>query len=138
MSGGGLIGMETADFLIGQGSRVTLIEALPNSPVLPFASHGYMLHKRFRQGGGRMILGAKLLAVEPDGVRAALEGREEKIGSMDQVVMAVGMKPVNGLQIVLEELNMDFKVVGDAVKPRRIIEAVEEGARAAWGNIIQG
>jgi 2,4-dienoyl-CoA reductase-like NADH-dependent reductase (Old Yellow Enzyme family)/thioredoxin reductase len=130
--GGGLIGMETADFLINQGSRVTVIEALPNSPVLSFSSHGYMLHKRFRQGNGRLILGATLLAVEPDGILAALEGRQEKIGPLDQVVMAVGMKPADGLHSVLEELKIEYQVVGDAVKPRRIIEAVEEGARAAW------
>ena len=130
--GGGLIGMETADFLINLGSQVTVIEALPNSPVLAFSSHGYMLHKRFRQGGGRLILGATLLSVDPDGVTVALEDREEKIGPVDQVVVAVGMKPANGLQNILEELKLDFKVVGDAVKPRRIIEAVEEGARAAW------
>jgi len=44
--GGGLIGMETADFLTQKGTKVTIVEILKHSPVLKITSHGYMLHNR--------------------------------------------------------------------------------------------
>jgi 2,4-dienoyl-CoA reductase-like NADH-dependent reductase (Old Yellow Enzyme family) len=46
--GGGLIGMETADYLSDKGSDVTLVEILKRSPVMMITSHGYMLHTRLR------------------------------------------------------------------------------------------
>ena len=49
-----------------------------------------------------------------------------------QVVFAVGMNPRNGLKKVLEEKGIRHFVVGDANGVRRIIEATEEGAKAAW------
>ena len=47
--GGGLVGMETADFLREKGVKdITIVEMLATSPVLALAAHGYMLHKRLR------------------------------------------------------------------------------------------
>jgi hypothetical protein len=51
---------------------------------------------------------------------------------VDQVVVAAGMKVKDGLKKVLEDLKIPFAVIGDARSTRRIIEATEEGARAAW------
>jgi len=156
--GGGMIGMETADFLLALCSgdspestrqktaavipgtvpdatsppKVTVIELLPRSPVKKFASHGYMLHKRLKDGGGRLLLGAKVERIQPDAVVISSEERGQETLSADQVVIAVGTRPRNELKPILEKMNIRHYVVGDAAQPRRIIEATEEGARAAW------
>jgi len=130
--GGGLIGMETADFLLAQGSRVTLIEQLPKSPVTKAAAHGYMLHKRLQTGGCRLFFDTALKSIEEDSVTVTRAGQEETISPVDQVVLAAGMKPRSDLIETLETLKIRYFVVGDAVQVRRILEAVEEGARAAW------
>lgn len=130
--GGGLIGMETADFLRDKGSQVTVIEMLKRSPVLKLVSHGYMLHKRLREGGCRLMLNTRLERIEEGSVIVSSEGETETIAPVDQVVLAVGMKPVDDLKAYLKEQGLCHYVVGDAVEPRRIIEATEEGARAAW------
>ena len=130
--GGGLIGMETADFLLEKGVQVTLIEALPASPVQKALSHGYMLHKKFRTGNGKMLLGTKLTAVEDDGVLVTAGDITENLGPFDLVILAAGMKPANGLPKALEQAGIPYTLVGDAKQVRRIIESVEEGARAAW------
>ena len=65
-------------------------------------------------------------------MECSTDGELFSVSPVDQVVIAVGMKPVNALQGILEKLGIPFAVVGDASKPRRIIEATEEGARAAW------
>jgi hypothetical protein len=62
-----------------------------------------------------------------------ITGDEEKtLASLDQVVLAVGMYPRDDLKSKLREMQIEHAVVGDAVQVRRIMEATEEGARAAW------
>ena len=130
--GGGLIGMEVADYLSEKGVKVTLVEMLKRSPVLKITSHGYMLHNRLRERGCRLIFGIKVNTIGDGCVECSADNEASTISPVDQVVIAVGMKPVNALQGVLEKLGIAFAIVGDARTPRRIIEATEEGARAAW------
>lgn len=130
--GGALIGMEVADYLGEKGVKVTIVEMLKRSPVLKITSHGYMLHNRLRERNCQMIFGAQVKTIGEDFVEFNLSGEMSRIAPVDQVVIAAGMKPVNALQSVLEKLGISFAVVGDARTPRRIIEATEEGARAAW------
>jgi 2,4-dienoyl-CoA reductase-like NADH-dependent reductase (Old Yellow Enzyme family)/thioredoxin reductase len=130
--GGGLIGMETADFLSQKGSLVTLVEVLKRSPVLKITSHGYMLHTRLREAGCKLLFDTMVKRVEPSSVTLVSQGTEEVLSPVDQVVVAVGLRPVTNLKKFLEEKGVRHLVVGDAVSPRRIIEATEEGAKAAW------
>jgi 2,4-dienoyl-CoA reductase-like NADH-dependent reductase (Old Yellow Enzyme family)/thioredoxin reductase len=130
--GGGLIGMETADYLSEQGSRVTLVEMLKRSPVLKITSHGYMLHTRLRDKNCRLLFNTSLKSIGEGSVEIESEGNPSTLSPIDQVVLAVGLKPKDGLKAALEALKIPYKLVGDAKRPRRIFEAVEEGARAAW------
>ena len=130
--GGGLIGMETADFLSQKGTHATLVEVLKRSPVLKITSHGYMLHTRLREAGCRLLFDTTVKRVEPSSVTLVSQGTEEVLSPVDQVVVAVGLRPVTSLKKFLEEKGVRHFVVGDAVSPRRIIEATEEGAKAAW------
>ena len=130
--GGGLIGMETADFLSEQGSQVTLVEMLKRSPVLKITSHGYMLHTRLRDKNCRLLFNTTLKSIGEASAEIETDGQGATISPIDQVVLAVGLKARDELKGPLEALKIPYAVVGDAHRPRRIIEAVEEGARAAW------
>jgi 2,4-dienoyl-CoA reductase-like NADH-dependent reductase (Old Yellow Enzyme family)/thioredoxin reductase len=131
--GGGLIGMETADYLCQKGTQVTLVEVLKRSPVLKITSHGYMLHTRLKEAGCRLLFSTTLTKIEESSATALIEGREQILSPVDQVVVAVGLKPRDGLKEILQARNIRHFIVGDALQPRRILEATEEGARAAWG-----
>jgi NADPH-dependent 2,4-dienoyl-CoA reductase/sulfur reductase-like enzyme len=130
--GGGLIGMETATFLTARGSTVTLIEQLPRSPVTKFTSHGYGLHKLLREADCSFMFGTTLQGIREDSVTVITVDEEKILSSLDQVVLAVGMHPRNDLKTKLKEIEIQHAVVGDALQVRRIMEATEEGARAAW------
>ncbi len=130
--GGGLIGMETADYLCQKRTQVTLVEVLKRSPVLKITSHGYMLHTRLKEAGCRLLFNTTLKKIEESSVTAVVEGREQILSPVDQVVIAVGLKPHNGLKEILQTRKIRHFIIGDALQPRRIIEATEEGARAAW------
>jgi 2,4-dienoyl-CoA reductase-like NADH-dependent reductase (Old Yellow Enzyme family)/thioredoxin reductase len=131
--GGGLIGMETADFLSQKGTQVTIVEVLKRSPVLKITSHGYMLHNRLRNAQAKLVFNATVARIEEKTVAVLSEGVEEVLSPVDQVVVAVGLKPREGLKAFLKTSGIQHFVVGDAVNPRRIIEATDEGAKAAWG-----
>jgi NADPH-dependent 2,4-dienoyl-CoA reductase/sulfur reductase-like enzyme len=130
--GGGLIGMETACFLAARGCVVTLIEQMPSSPVPKFTSHGYSLHKYLREKASILRFGCSLKTIQPDSVTLIVNDQEEQQSGFDHVVLAVGMRPRNALKAYLEESATPHTVVGDALKVRRIMEATEEGAKAAW------
>jgi 2,4-dienoyl-CoA reductase-like NADH-dependent reductase (Old Yellow Enzyme family)/thioredoxin reductase len=131
--GAGLVGMETADYLIQQGPRnITLVDQLKASPVSKLASHGYMLHTRLNKAGCRMLFSATALRIEPDGVVVKCVGAEQMLAPVDQVVIATGTVPNDSLKEVLDARGIKHYVIGDAAGVRRIIEAVDEGAKAAW------
>jgi pyruvate/2-oxoglutarate dehydrogenase complex dihydrolipoamide dehydrogenase (E3) component len=129
--GGGLIGMETADFLRERGVSVTVIEVLKRSPVA-LSSHGYMILSRLREAKSPLLFSTTVERIERDSVITRRDGVEQTLFPVDQVVVAVGMKSKDDLKKILEELGIRHFVIGDARSPRRIMEATEEGARAAW------
>lgn len=130
--GGGLIGMETACFMAARDCEVTLIEQLPSSPVLKATSHGYSVHKYLRDKNCLLRFGCSLKSIQADGVIVSSDNQEERLTGFDQVVIAVGMRPRSDLKAYLERNGIQHTIVGDALKVRRIMEAVEEGAQAAW------
>jgi len=130
--GGGLIGMETADYLCQKGIQVTLVEVLKQSPVPKITSHGYMLHTRLREAECRLFFNTTVKKIEGSSVTIVIDGREEILSPVDQVIIAAGLKPNDKLKEILQAKKIRHFIVGDALQPRRIIEATEEGARAAW------
>jgi len=130
--GGGLIGMETADYLADKGSQITLVEMLESSPVTKATTHGYFLHRRLRDASCQFLFSAKLKSIQSDSITIVSGDEETTISDIDQVVMAVGMKPRTELKKRLQESGIRHYIVGDAVQVRRIVEATDEGAKAAW------
>ncbi|NLB18616.1 MAG: FAD-dependent oxidoreductase [Syntrophomonadaceae bacterium] len=131
--GGGLVGMETADYLIALGcTDITLVEQLRRSPVLKLTSHGYMLHSRLKKAGCKMLFNTKLTRIDKDDVTVVIDDKEQILAPVDQVVIATGTGSNAELENVLKETGISYKVVGDAAEVRRIVEATDEGAKAAW------
>jgi 2,4-dienoyl-CoA reductase-like NADH-dependent reductase (Old Yellow Enzyme family)/thioredoxin reductase len=130
--GGGLIGMETADFLVNQGSQVTLVELLQHSPVLQITGHGYHLHKRLRTANVQFRFSTTISSIDADRVTLSCENKNEVLEGIDQVILAAGMQPRTELKETLQKKGIRHFVVGDADQVRRIIDATEEGAQAAW------
>jgi len=131
--GGGLVGMETADFLCQQGIRnVTLVEMLAKPPVRPISAHGTMLHRRLAAAGARLMFDTRVERIEEGAVIVSTAGVETRLAPVGQVIVAVGVTPRQELKQILERKGIRHVVVGDAKHPRRIIEATTEGAQAAW------
>jgi len=131
--GGGLVGMETADFLREKGVKnITVVEMLATSPVLVWAAHGYMLHKRLRATGIKLMFGTTVKLINEGSIIVTQNGADLNIEPVNQVIVAIGVTPRNTLKDMLSKKGIRHFIIGDAVAPRRIIEATTEGAKAAW------
>lgn len=128
--GGGLVGLETADFLAKRGKQVTVVEMLPEvgADMDPLAK--YMLLGRLKKQEVAIHTSTKVIALEKDEVLTQQEGKEVRI-PFETVVMAVGVRPNRELAGALENSGMEMYVVGDALQPRKAMEAIWEGFEAA-------
>ena len=127
--GAGYVGMETADYLLAKGIKITVLEMLTYPPVAKMSAHGYWLHKRIKDGGSRLLLGAKVLSIENNVVHY-LYMDTEKMEKAALIVTAMGARSDNSLEEVLKQLAIPHIIVGDAKSPRRILEAIHEGYKA--------
>lgn len=132
--GSGLVGMETADYLRENGIKdISIVEAEARSPVSTLTSHGFMLHKRLRTAGVKFLFNSQVLEIKEDSVLILRSpDRQKEIRPIGQVIIAIGSSPNHSLEYFLKQEAIPHHLIGDARQPRRIIEAVEEGARAAW------
>ena len=128
--GGGYVGMETMDFLLGKGIAATLLEMQDFPPVGKHTAHGYWLHRRIRKGGGTIVTGAKVTDIKDNAVTFIKNGEVNELSPVNMVVTALGVRPENDLGEALKSREIPFLTAGDVISPRRIIEAIHEGHRA--------
>jgi 2,4-dienoyl-CoA reductase-like NADH-dependent reductase (Old Yellow Enzyme family)/thioredoxin reductase len=128
--GGGMVGSETASHLANHGKEVSIVEMLPEiaADVNP-RSRPFLL-KDLAEHNVKIYVNSAVKEVLADGLRIEREGREEKIGPFDTVILAVGLEPCNGLKSKLEGKVVRLITIGDALSPRKALEAIEEGYRA--------
>jgi len=129
--GGGMVGVETADFLGEHLHKVTIVEMLPEIAKDEQDAVKYFLLKRLNEYGVKAITGATVKEFLDDGVVCEKDGKEEKIAGFDTVILAMGAKAYNPLEEKIKGKVPELYVIGDAVKARKAVEAIEEGARAA-------
>jgi thioredoxin reductase len=73
----------------------------------------------------------KVIEFLTDGVKAEKDGKEISLTGFDTIIIAVGAKSVNNLKQELDGKVPELYVIGDALEPRKAIEAIEEGASVA-------
>jgi 2,4-dienoyl-CoA reductase-like NADH-dependent reductase (Old Yellow Enzyme family)/thioredoxin reductase len=125
--GGGTVGSETASHLANHGKKVTIVEMLPELATDASARIRYFLLKELADRKVQIHVNSTVAAILDDGLTIKREGREEKIGPFDTVVLAAGLKPLNDLQSRLEGKVTKMITIGDAVRVRKALDAVKEG-----------
>ena len=129
--GAGLAGTESACDLAGKGKQVTLIEMCPD--ILFTANHclnnDQHLKKMVKDRGIKVEANAAVTEIAADHVLFTRDGEEINV-PCDTVLNAVGFRPNNQLEDLLESKYDDVTVVGDAVAPRKILTAIHEAYHA--------
>ena len=131
--GGGLIGAETADHLSGLSRRkVTVIELLPDIATDMESSSRLFLFDRLERKKVRIITDAMVKEIKDDQVFFKQGGEEKYISGFDTFVLAVGVTSANSLESAVRGIPgiRSVHVVGDALRPGRVIDAIAGGAEA--------
>ncbi|MBP0496190.1 FAD-dependent oxidoreductase [Pararoseomonas indoligenes] len=126
--GGGLVGLETADLIMGDGRRVTVLEGLPTVATGMARNNRFDLLERLEQGGVTWLTGTMVEGFEgPDLVLRSGE-RRWTMPAGDVIVHAIGPVPNRDVVPLLQEAGVDHVLVGDCNRPSDFLD----GIRDAW------
>jgi 2,4-dienoyl-CoA reductase-like NADH-dependent reductase (Old Yellow Enzyme family)/thioredoxin reductase len=137
--GGGSVGCETADFLAQKGYSVSLVEMLDKIAMDMHPDDRSFLAQKMIEQQVDVHLDSKVEGVSPHGVIISKEGMQKTIDA-DTIVLAVGSLPnrnviaglkMEGNQISIDGKQMEVHLIGDCKEPRKILEAIHEGAEVA-------
>jgi 2,4-dienoyl-CoA reductase-like NADH-dependent reductase (Old Yellow Enzyme family)/thioredoxin reductase len=132
--GGGVVGCETAEFLIQQGkgvTQVTVLEMLDRMANDMSPTYRPFFLTRLKKTGIRMITGAKVEEITERGVRVSRADGSACIEG-DAVVLAGGSAANRELVEEMKGIVPEVYEAGDCLSPRMIKEAMEEGFLAGW------
>ena len=128
--GGGMVGLETAEFLSSNGCRVTVVEMLPKPAADMEGTTRALLLERLPASGICLKLSTKVQQVR-DG-RVWVESQEGKCClEAETIVLALGAQPNKKILQDLEGKVSQLHAAGDCLEPRRAKEAIHEGFAAA-------
>ncbi|MCC8027601.1 MAG: NAD(P)/FAD-dependent oxidoreductase [Clostridium sp.] len=126
--GGGVVGAEMADYLGKQMKEVTIVEMREEIAFDAVIHLKHDLLERLKKYGVRILTGTKVIGFTKDGVRVEQAGCEKMLSGYDNVVLAMGLTPdCEMLNETLQDKAEKVLCIGDAVRPRQIIDAMEEG-----------
>jgi 2,4-dienoyl-CoA reductase (NADPH2) len=121
--------LETAAYVSAQAGRVTVLKRYQTigSDIEPLY-RDYLL-RELEEQGVEIITQVSVESIQEEGVRIRDESGEWRMILADRVVLARGAEPAGELAGELEGLQPI--AIGDALQPRKIIDAIREGFQAA-------
>jgi len=129
--GGGMVGVELAEYLASRKHEVTIVEILdqlagdmePLTRKLTLKMIDAMGVKIFTRTNISWFEENKAYVMEKEG--------DVYLGEFDSVIAAMGMRSTIELEAELRERGFDVRVIGDARRPGQIFDAVRDGYDAA-------
>ena len=129
--GGGLVGLDTAEFLTSKGAKVTVMEMKKSVGAGIEWNIRKMKLQNLKRKGIAVNTRAVVKRVEGDSVIFEDKDGKEHTLKADHVIAALGSKAYNPLEQELRDAGFHVSRIGDCNTPRGIAEAVSEGFNAA-------
>jgi 2,4-dienoyl-CoA reductase (NADPH2) len=129
--GGGLIGVDVAEYLHQKGKKVVILTRQSQIGTDIGISTRWVTMMRIRESGIRMMTKVSYREIRRDGVLIEMDGKEMFIPA-DTIVISGGLLPDRELVEALKG-KIPLQEVGDCIEPRKIKDAVHEGFEAALG-----
>jgi len=130
--GGGLVGIEVADFLAHRGRKVVLVA---RSGLLSKAVHADKVYflDRLRELEIETMTNTKIHEIGPDWVKVEPSGQIPRmLLGIDSVILCAGYEPRRSVADVLSERGINVQLAGDVLGSRKFFQAIEEGTLAAF------
>lgn len=130
--GGGLVGLEVAEYLAERDKQVTVVEMLDEVAKDLGQLRKICVMESLYALGIQTLVNATCTEIKDDGVVVEMDGEKKEIAA-DYVVMSVGARSADYEEIkaYCEENSIPYHVIGDAVRARRALNAIEEAAKLA-------
>ncbi|MGP1680339.1 MAG: oxidoreductase [Burkholderiales bacterium] len=129
--GGGEVGCELAEYLAAQGKDVVVVEIMPDILTGNEPRARVLLLRRLRDLGVQVLTQSRVVEVRGAIVAYECAGLKSRIAGVDTVAAALGSTADAALGEALGS-GATVHVIGDCVKPRRILEAMREGFEVAY------
>lgn len=131
--GSGLTGCETAEKVASEGHPVSLLEMTKVIGAGIYPSILMDLMTRFKQYNPQILPGHRMAAVTEKGVLAVNVSSGQKVEiEADTVILALGVTPRKDIVEAFEEAFDEVRVIGDASKGGKIVEAIQDGYGKAF------
>ena len=124
--GGGLIGVETAEFLISQNRKVTIVEMEKEVGADMHATVRYFAMKKLAEHNVRILTETKVKEISSKGITCTGPEGNIELKGFDMIILALGTKAYNPLEEKLKDKVKSLHVIGDAVEARKAVQAIEE------------
>ncbi|MEM2794064.1 MAG: FAD-dependent oxidoreductase [Candidatus Methanomethylicia archaeon] len=126
--GGGLIGCELAIHLASQGLKVTIVEAQDDIARDTPIQNKMALLKLLKEANVKIVLKAKPIEARNNCLIVEVDGNKE-ILKANSVILSIGRLKEDWLWWSLKNRVCELHIIGDAVNPGKIIDAVTDGFR---------
>jgi NADPH-dependent 2,4-dienoyl-CoA reductase/sulfur reductase-like enzyme len=129
--GGGLVGLELAEFLVERGRRVTVLEEGADfAPQMAIPRRWRTLHI-LRAHGAELLARVKVERFTERGLEIETAEGGKRAIEADQVLLATGVVPDRRLAEAAQRLGLEAHVVGDAERVGYLEGAILSGTRVA-------
>ena len=127
-------GAESPEELYGLATRgskeVTLLEMFDEVGANFGKSTRWTMLQDVKRFGVKARIKTRAAEITPAGIRVEKDDGETREIPVDTVVLAVGTRPFNPLQELLERRGTPFRVVGDASRAAMVFDAIHDGFKA--------
>jgi 2,4-dienoyl-CoA reductase (NADPH2) len=123
------IGLVTAEYLAANGKKVTLVEEGKQWGRDLGITFRWRHKKWLDELGVRVLTEARAIGVEGGGVRVKLATGNEEVVEADTILCAGPRRSEQDLLVACEYLCDEVYIIGDAVAPRDMHNAIRDGYR---------
>lgn len=129
--GGGLVGLEVAEYIHNSADTITVVEMLEKVAKDLGELRNICVMESLYAGGIQTVTNAKCIEIRKDAVVVEVTGKTEEI-PCDSIVTAIGARArsFEGIQAYCEQQGIPVHIIGDALRARRALNAVAEANEA--------
>lgn len=130
--GGGLVGLEVAEYLEGKAEEITVVEMLDQVGKDLGDLRKISVMENIYHAGVQTVTNAQCIEILANAVVVEKEGHADSI-PCDYVVVAIGAKArsFEDIATYCSEQGIAYHVIGDAIRARRALNATTEAAAIA-------
>lgn len=130
--GGGLVGLEVAEYLSGNVNKITVVEMLNEVAKDLGQLRKICVMENLYHEGIKTITEAKCVEIKENSIAIEKDGVIEEV-PCDSVIVAIGARSRNfeSISEYCKENNIKYHVIGDAVRARRALNCIEEASEVA-------